>query len=43
MGFLVGFLLLAILYVGFAALSSLEITHAAFEKESGPGGAKKSQ
>jgi hypothetical protein len=35
MGFLVGFILLAILYVGLSALSSLQVTYAAFDKEQG--------
>jgi hypothetical protein len=35
MGFLVGFLLLSILYVGLSALSSLSVTYAAFDKEQG--------
>lgn len=35
MGFLVGFLLLMILYVGISALSSLSVTYAAFDKDMG--------
>ena len=35
MGFLVGFLLLSILYVGISAVASLQVTYAAFDKDSG--------
>ena len=35
MGFLVGFILLMILYVGISALSSLQVTYAAFDKDQG--------
>lgn len=37
------FFLLSILYVAFNALSSLEVTYGAFEKEMGPAAAKKQQ
>jgi hypothetical protein len=43
MGFLVGFILLMILYVGISALASLQVSYAAFEKEQGQLAAKKSQ
>lgn len=43
LGYLVLFFLLSILYVGFNALSSLEVTYGAFEKEMGPAAAKKQQ
>jgi hypothetical protein len=43
MGFLVGFILLMILYVAISALASLQVTYAAFDKESGPLAAKKQQ
>lgn len=43
MGFTVGFILLLILYVGISALASLQVTYAAFDKETGPLPAKKSQ
>jgi hypothetical protein len=35
MGFLVGFILLMLLYVGISALASLQVTYAAFDKEQG--------
>ncbi len=37
MGLLVSLLLLSILFVGIRAISSLEVSYAAFEKEMGPG------
>ena len=43
MGFLAGFLLIMILYVGVSALMSLQVTYAAFDKEQGQLAAKKSQ
>jgi hypothetical protein len=43
MGFLVGFILLMILYVGISALASLQVTYAAFDKEQGQLAAKKAQ
>jgi len=43
MGFLVGFLLLSILYVGVSALASLQVTYAAFDKDMGQLAAKKQQ
>lgn len=43
MGFVVGFLLLAIAYVGVSALASLQVSYAAFDKESGPIASKKEQ
>jgi hypothetical protein len=43
MGLTVGLVLLLILYVGISALSSLQVTYGAFEKDSGPLAAKKSQ
>ncbi|RMZ92626.1 hypothetical protein DV736_g131, partial [Chaetothyriales sp. CBS 134916] len=43
MGFLVGFILLLILYVAISALSSLQVTYAAFDKEQGQLGPKKLQ
>ena len=43
MGFLVGWILLMILYVGLSALSSLSVTYAAFDKEQGQLAAKKMQ
>ncbi|KAI1614585.1 BIG/ATPase V1 complex, subunit S1 [Exophiala viscosa] len=41
MGFLVGLLLLSILYVGISALASLQVTYAAFDKETSQLGQKK--
>lgn len=35
MGFLVGFILLMLLYVGISALASLQVTYAAFDKDQG--------
>ena len=43
MGLLVGFLLLAILYVGISGVSSLQVSYAAFDKENGPAAQKKQQ
>ncbi|RMZ80647.1 hypothetical protein DV738_g2630, partial [Chaetothyriales sp. CBS 135597] len=43
MGFLVGFILLLILYVGISALASLQVTYAAFDKEQGQLAPKKVQ
>ncbi len=35
MGFLVGFILLSILYVAISAVASLQVSYAAFDKEAG--------
>lgn len=43
MGLLVGLLLLSILSVGMSALSSLEVSYGAFDKEMGPAAQKKLQ
>lgn len=43
MGFLVGFLLLSILYVAISAVASLQVTYAAFDKEQGQLATKKPQ
>jgi hypothetical protein len=43
MGFLVGILLLSILYVAVSGVASLQVTYAAFDKESGALAQKKSQ
>lgn len=43
MGILVTLLLLAILSVGIKAISSLEVSYAAFEKEMGPAAHRKAQ
>ncbi|KIX00160.1 uncharacterized protein Z518_10297 [Rhinocladiella mackenziei CBS 650.93] len=43
MGFLVGILLLSILYVGISAVASLQVTYAAFDKDTGPLAGKKQQ
>uniref|UniRef100_A0A0L0NHJ4 Protein BIG1 n=1 Tax=Tolypocladium ophioglossoides (strain CBS 100239) TaxID=1163406 RepID=A0A0L0NHJ4_TOLOC len=43
MGLIVAILLLSILYVGLKALSSLEVSYGAFEKEMGPAAQKKQQ
>jgi len=43
MGFFVGLLLLSIAYVGISALASLQVSYAAFDKESGPLAGKKAQ
>lgn len=42
-GYLALFFLLSILYVAFNALSSIQVTYGAFEKEMGPAAAKKQQ
>lgn len=36
MGFLVGFILLSIMYVALSGLASLQVSYAAFDKEMGP-------
>jgi hypothetical protein len=43
MGILVSLLLLSILSVGISAISSLEVSYGAFEKEMGPAAQKKAQ
>ena len=43
MGFVVGFLLLSIAYVGVSALASLQVSYAAFDKETGQLASKKAQ
>jgi hypothetical protein len=43
MGLIVAIILLSILYVGLKALSSLEVSYGAFEKEMGPAAQKKQQ
>lgn len=43
MGLLVSLLLLSILWVGISAISSLEVSYGAFDKEMGPAAQKKSQ
>ncbi|KAL9117068.1 MAG: hypothetical protein Q9187_006396 [Circinaria calcarea] len=43
MGLVVGLLLFSILYVGISALSSLQVSYAAFDKEMGPAAQKKQQ
>jgi len=43
MGLLVGILLLSILYVGISAVSSLQVSYGAFDKEMGPAAQKKQQ
>lgn len=43
MGIIVAFILLAILGVGLRALSSLEVSYGAFEKDMGPAAQKKQQ
>jgi len=43
MGLFVGILLLSLLYVGISALSSLQVTYGAFDKEQGQMAAKKQQ
>ncbi|KZF26851.1 BIG1-domain-containing protein [Xylona heveae TC161] len=42
-GFLVGFLLLGILFVGINAIASLQVSYAAFDKENGPAAQKNKQ
>ena len=41
MGFLVGFLLLSILYVAVSAVASLQVTYAAFDKDQSQSASKK--
>jgi hypothetical protein len=43
MGLLVGIILLSILYVGINAVSSLQVSYGAFDKEMGPAAHKKQQ
>ncbi|KAL1865117.1 hypothetical protein Plec18167_009520 [Paecilomyces lecythidis] len=43
MGLIAGFAFLAILYVGFSALTSLQVPYAAFEKDTAPSSQKKQQ
>lgn len=43
MGLIVGLLLFSILYVGISAVSSLQVSYAAFDKEMGPAAQKKQQ
>ncbi|KAA6411842.1 MAG: hypothetical protein FRX48_03992 [Lasallia pustulata] len=43
MTFLVGFLLLAILYTAIGGVASLQVTYAAFDKENGPAAQRKQQ
>lgn len=43
MGLVVGILLLSILYVGLNAVSSLQVSYGAFDKEMGPSAQKKQQ
>ena len=43
MGFLVGILLLSILYVGISGVASLQVSYGAFDKENGPASQKKQQ
>lgn len=43
MGFLAGFFLLSILYVAVSAVASLQVTYAAFDKETGALAGKKTQ
>ncbi|TGO10414.1 hypothetical protein BTUL_0136g00370 [Botrytis tulipae] len=43
MGLVVGILLLSILYVGLSAVSSLQVSYGAFDKEMGPSAQKKQQ
>jgi hypothetical protein len=43
MGFLVGFILLSILYVAVSGVAGMQISYAAFDKESGQLAQKKSQ
>ena len=40
MGLLASFILLSILYVAISGLASLQISYAAFDKETGPAGQK---
>lgn len=41
MGFVAALVLLSILYVGISAISSLEVSYGAFDKENGPAAQKK--
>ncbi len=41
MGLMVSLLLLSILWVGISAISSLEVSYGAFDKEMGPAAQKK--
>ena len=41
MGLLVSFLLISILYLGINGVASLQVSHAAFDKEMGPAAQKK--
>jgi hypothetical protein len=43
MGFLVGIILLLILYVAVSGVAGMQVTYAAFDKESGASAQKKSQ
>lgn len=43
MGLVVGIVLLSILYVGLSAVSSLQVSYGAFDKEMGPSAQKKQQ
>lgn len=43
MGLVVGLLLFSILYVGISAVSSIQVSYAAFDKEMGPAAQKKQQ
>ena len=43
MGFVAIFVMLSIVYVGLSALSSLQVSYGAFEKEMGPAAQKKQQ
>jgi hypothetical protein len=43
MGLLVGLLLISILSVGLSAISSLQVSYAAFDKEMGPAAQRKAQ
>lgn len=43
MGLMASFLFVSVLYVGFSALSSLEVPYAAFEKDISAGAQKKQQ
>lgn len=43
MGYMALFLMLGILYVGLSAVSSIQVSYGAFEKEMGPAAAKKAQ
>ena len=43
MGLVAAFVMLSIVYVGLSALSSLQVSYGAFEKEMGPAAQKKQQ